>query len=257
MPKVKKITSKRPLQRTKTVEQKVVSTNSKTRTRNSGFLERLQTDLESNKSYLNIILGALVIVILGVLVYNFFSKNNNPQITGDLGPAQQTTNIQNVTPLADVSIDQLPGNYTVKDKDTLFLIAQKYYGDGYKYSKLVEVNKIGDENNITVGQVLQIPKLDQAVAYASPAPSAQPAADQAMSPQTSNTGYGTGGAVNQTIWGEKIDGETYTVQTGDWLSKIAGRAYGDVMLYTKIAQANNITDPNLIEPGTVLKIPRS
>jgi nucleoid-associated protein YgaU len=40
------------------------------------------------------------------------------------------------------------------------------------------------------------------------------------------------------------------------LSKIAGRAYGDVYQFDKIAKANNITDPNNIEVGTVLKIPR-
>ena len=67
---------------------------------------------------------------------------------------------------------------------------------------------------------------------------------------------GTGGAENQTIWGEKITGDTYTVQAGDWLSKISGRAYGDIYSYQKIAQANNLANPDAIEVGMTIKIPR-
>lgn len=49
--------------------------------------------------------------------------------------------------------------------------------------------------------------------------------------------------------------ETYTVKSGDTLSKIAQYYYGDMYAYDKIAQANNIDNPNLIEPGQVLVIP--
>ena len=64
------------------------------------------------------------------------------------------------------------------------------------------------------------------------------------------------GGGNTTIWGPRIEGNTYTVVQDDWLSKIAGRAYGDIYAYTKIAEANNISNPDLIQPGQVLKIPR-
>jgi len=53
-----------------------------------------------------------------------------------------------------------------------------------------------------------------------------------------------------------ITGDTYTVIEGDWLSTIAGRAYGDIYAFDKIAQANNIRNPDILEPGMVLKIPR-
>ena len=59
-----------------------------------------------------------------------------------------------------------------------------------------------------------------------------------------------------TQWGPKIEGNTYTVQEDDWLSKIAGRAYGDIFTFDKIAAANNLSNPDLIEPGMVLTIPR-
>jgi nucleoid-associated protein YgaU len=51
--------------------------------------------------------------------------------------------------------------------------------------------------------------------------------------------------------------ETYTVQKGDSLSKIAKRIYGDANSWKKIFEANRdrIDDPDLIQPGWVLKLP--
>lgn len=52
-------------------------------------------------------------------------------------------------------------------------------------------------------------------------------------------------------------GETYTVKPGDSLSTIAEHFYGDANQYTAIFNANRdqLSDPNLIEPGQVLTIP--
>jgi LysM repeat protein len=60
--------------------------------------------------------------------------------------------------------------------------------------------------------------------------------------------------------------DTYTVQTGDWLSKIAERYLGDMMAYLSIVEATNeaasiddgftaINNPNVIEVGQKLCIP--
>lgn len=50
-------------------------------------------------------------------------------------------------------------------------------------------------------------------------------------------------------------GKTYTVVSGDTLWKIAQREYGNGAKYTVIADANGITNPNLIHVGQVLTIP--
>ena len=49
----------------------------------------------------------------------------------------------------------------------------------------------------------------------------------------------------------------YTVVSGDSLSKIAKKQYGDAMKYPVIFEANKpmLKDPNLIYPGQVLRIP--
>ena len=51
--------------------------------------------------------------------------------------------------------------------------------------------------------------------------------------------------------------QTYTVVSGDTLSKIAQKYYGDAALYTKIFEANRdvLRDPNKIMPGQKLRIP--
>jgi nucleoid-associated protein YgaU len=50
---------------------------------------------------------------------------------------------------------------------------------------------------------------------------------------------------------------TYTVKSGDTLSKIAKEHLGDANAYMKIFNANKdqLSDPDKIKPGQVLKIP--
>jgi len=52
-------------------------------------------------------------------------------------------------------------------------------------------------------------------------------------------------------------GKTYTVKAGDTLSKIAREHLGDANAYMKIFNENKdqLTDPDKIKPGQVLKLP--
>ncbi len=51
--------------------------------------------------------------------------------------------------------------------------------------------------------------------------------------------------------------ETYTVKAGDTLSKIAQHSLGDANAFMRIFEANRdqLSDPDRIQPGQVLKIP--
>ena len=51
--------------------------------------------------------------------------------------------------------------------------------------------------------------------------------------------------------------QTYEVQKGDSLSKIAKRHYGDANAWPRIFEANRdqLDDPDLIRPGQVLRFP--
>lgn len=48
---------------------------------------------------------------------------------------------------------------------------------------------------------------------------------------------------------------TYTVAGGDTLSHIALRFYGDAACWPHIAAVNRLSNPHLIHPGDVLKLP--
>lgn len=69
------------------------------------------------------------------------------------------------------------------------------------------------------------------------------------------TGGGSsgGGAATATATASK----TYTVKAGDTLSKIAKHELGDANAYMKIFEANRdqLSNPDLIKPGQVLRIP--
>ena len=57
--------------------------------------------------------------------------------------------------------------------------------------------------------------------------------------------------------GRDAGGRTYTVKSGDSLSKIAKEVYGDAGAYNKIFEANRdkLNDPDKIFPGQELVIP--
>lgn len=225
-----------------------VKTTKESASQSSTYLEKLENEIQGNQSRLSLVLGALIVLVLGFLVFNYFNKNK-----ADLGPSQNT---QQQEQQGDVAVENLPGQYTVKEGDTLFLIAEKYYQDGYKYEELVKANNLSNADSIVVGQVLEIPKLETA--------DASPEATPTATPEVSTTPIPSPEAVEKTEvstpvadFGAAINGNTYTVAEGDWLSTIAARAYnGNVLAYQKIAQANNISNPDFITPGMVLTIPR-
>ncbi|MFJ1754723.1 LysM peptidoglycan-binding domain-containing protein [Kitasatospora sp. NPDC088134] len=54
---------------------------------------------------------------------------------------------------------------------------------------------------------------------------------------------------------EPVQQQTYTVQSGDSLWAVAERFYGDGSQYQRIADANGIANPDLINAGQTLVIP--
>jgi LysM repeat protein len=122
--------------------------------------------------------------------------------------------------------------YTVQSGDTLFRIAIRF---NTTVSAIAAENNIADVTQIFVGQQIRIPGT-----------TATPPSDTGGDTGDSgDSGGDTGGPSNQ-------DGVTYTVVRGDTLGSIA-RRYNTT--FTAIAQANNLSNPNLIFPGQQLVIP--
>lgn len=109
-------------------------------------------------------------------------------------------------------------SYTVQSGENLSEIAAKF---GTNWQTLAQLNNLSNPNRIYVGQVLR------------------------LSANTA-TNYNTTTSNQQTS-----HADTYTVQSGDNLSKIASQ-FGTN--YENLARLNNITNPNRIYVGQVLRI---
>ncbi len=51
------------------------------------------------------------------------------------------------------------------------------------------------------------------------------------------------------------DAQPYTIKSGDNLSKVSKLFYGDANKYQKIAEANNLSDPDKIQVGQEIQVP--
>ena len=182
------------------------------------------------ENFTGIILSAVIIVVIGLLLYNYFGRPQNSQNNA----VNTETKIENNQQDAGFGSLTLPATYKVSAGDSLVQVAEKYYKNSDYWPGLAKVNKLDNPSNIEPGTEINVPKTEEVsnITVSDLAP-----ADQ-----------GT------------ITGSTYVVQYGDTLSSIAQRAYGDWSQWQKIDQANPIGRlPNgnpLIHSGNVLVIPR-
>ena len=173
--------------------------------------------LKLSESYISMALGLLVVLIIGILIFNFFSgRVKKVGKEGELVPPATTT--------TEEVLSSLPTSHTVVDGENLWSIAEKYYNSGYNWIDIAKENNLTNPDVVSLGQVLTIPKAEPILAPTASVPS--------------------------------ITGDSYTVVHGDNLWEIAVRAYGDGYQWLKIVQANNLANPDLIHPGNVLTIPR-
>lgn len=162
------------------------------------------------------VLGVLVIVVVGVLVVNYFRDRGQQQ--GELLP-----------PVTDQKMPvSEPTTHTVVKGETLWSIAEKYYNSGYNWVDIANENKLANANVLSEGQKLTIP----AVAVRKPV------------------------ATSITDSRGVISGATYRVEKGEYLWEIAVRAYGDGYKWVDIAKENNLANPDLIHAGNILILPR-
>lgn len=77
-----------------------------------------------------------------------------PGVGGGIPPGQPMLST------AGYGIGGAANTYTVQEGDSLWRIARRLYGDGFRYLELYEANQdtIGNENILIVGQVLRLPE---------------------------------------------------------------------------------------------------
>lgn len=168
---------------------------------------------KSREDVVSMFLGLVIVVAVVGFIVNYIEKRKgNIDIPG----------VSN-----DLKIDNMDGKGEVAESvivmsgDSLWKIAVRNYGDGYKWTEIAKANDIKSPNLIEIGQKLVLPKIEKI-----------------------NT---------DTVVVEKTN---YVVVRGDKLWDIAVRFYGDGYKWTKIWQDNRVklNSPDKLEIGMTLVI---
>ena len=176
------------------------------------------------------LLGAIVIVVVGVLLVNYFRGID----TGTTFP--EGASIEESDPGTTQVTETGERVYKVKEGDTLWGIAEEQYQSGYNWVDLVEANGLDNPEMIEEGQILDVPNVESKTVTVK-----IDGESESEEVQDENT--------------EAIAGSTYTVAQGDTLWDIAVRKYADGYRWVDIAAENELEDPDIIHTGNVLRLP--
>lgn len=185
--------------------------------------------LHFNEPTISTLLGGAVIIVVGILIFNYFKTGQ----TGEIGLGE---NIENGLTLENEKV--LPETHKVAEGEDLWKISEKYYNDGYQWVEIAKANNLDNPDLLAIDQELTLPKLEKKPEIATEAKLSEEKVVAAA--ETTNA----------------IEGNEYQVQEGDYLWSIALRAYGDGYKWVEIANTNNLLNPDLIEAGQTLTLPR-
>lgn len=161
-------------------------------------------------------LGIIVLFVVGSITFSYIKNKSQGSVPNSLIQGTESNSVEMVTK-----------THKVSKGENLWILAEKYYGDGFKWVEIATENKLSNASIIEEGQELTIPSLE--------AISINPVSE---------------------LTTEKINEATYAVKEGDCLWDIAVRSYGDGYKWVEIAKVNNLNHPNIIHAGNILILPR-
>jgi nucleoid-associated protein YgaU len=209
------------------------------------LLKTLLKLFKLNESSISMALGAVVILIVGLLVVNYFRGLD----TGTTLPPVDTE---------DLLSTDLPTTHTVEVGEDLWKISETYYESGYNWVDIAEENSLSAPYTIEVGQELTIPDIEPRLV--------KDESEEELTDEMIETDISEDLEVSdvdkltdtkpETTISDSISESTYTVVKGDTLWGIALRAYGDGYRWVDIARENKLVNPDLIHQGNVFVLPR-
>ncbi len=159
-------------------------------------------------------------------------------------------------------------SHPVRPGDTLYRLAQQYYGDSKLWEPLAEYNRrlLGPGNRLSVGVTLRIPPRDVLLGRArlgeQGSPITSPTTGPGAAPSTpSSTPAAPGRAAPATPARTAVAGTAatteYVVQRGDTLGEISLKMLGTSRRWREILELNRsvIRDENALTVGTRLRLP--
>lgn len=131
--------------------------------------------------------------------------------------------------------------HVIREGDTLWSIAQKYYGDGRQHARIEEANHeaFARKKGLEIGQKLMIPARQQAVTDGALATARPEDATLKDAPKDAKPGK-------------------YVVKPGDTLAGVARKTLGAEKRWEEILALNSgrIQDPDSLSVGTELRLPQ-
>lgn len=186
--------------------------------------------LNLSESGLSLLLGALVVIIVGVMAFNFFRQSNLP--TPPVSEETVSEEEQELTTDMSEKVS-LPTKHTLQKGEYLCRLAEKYYGDCNLWVLIAKENNLVDADLVEVGTELVIPKANNGT--------------------LPNTGISTDSERGE-IFNDQTEPVEYTVVKNDNLWNIAVKRCGDGYAWPKIANANQLTNPDIIHNGNKLLV---
>ena len=190
-------------------------------------LKKILKKIRSWERPISTVLGVAVVVVAGILIFNFFKSQE-----GSLKEELVISEPEIIEGGQLEKIGKLPVIHTVNTGESLWLIAEKYYGSGYNWVDIAKENELSRPDYVTVGEKLVIPAVS------------------VRQPQKESGKLASGNKI--------ADVSKYTVVKGDNLWEIAVAVYGNGYQWVKIYQANYEkigSNPGLIFAGTALSLP--
>lgn len=160
------------------------------------------------------------------------------------------------TPEAPATVQIPLQRHDVREGDTLYRIAVKYYGDGKLWEKVREYNKdkVSGSGTLREGVTLLLPPKD--VLLGKPyVPTTQPQTTPA--PKTTPDGKPVRPETRVASGADSKNFKEYVVKEGDTLSAVAKKTLGSTKRWPEIVEANRGTLKNedALSVGMKLKIP--
>jgi len=215
--------------------------------KNTSKIEKAESTFDFQKlvnspdSYKSLIYGIVTVIVLFIVIALGIRtlQQNKAEIDEE---ALSTYNAD-----ADITTSK----YKVVEGDTLWSIAEKSYGDGFKWTEIAKANNITNATDLEKGVQLTIPDLKN-----SGAETEQISLTATVAPTSKVAEAIVSNPTEVIAQARTITGNTYTVVRDDSLWDIAIRAYGNGYRWVEIAKANNLTNPDLIFSENILKLPR-
>jgi nucleoid-associated protein YgaU len=204
-------------------------------------LKKLLKEISLREDFFSACLGGLVVFAVSLAVLNYFSKESErKKITEQ---AASTINVAS----ANEILNNFPRKYVVKEGEYLAKIAKEVYGDEKYWQEIASYNSIAYVDNIEAGREISLPSIGEIK-------QGEMAVVEVMGEQT-NQNENMRTEVDKSEE-KNQSGNEYIVTLGDDLWNISVKVYGTGEKWSRIAAENGILNPDILEVGQKLNIPR-